>query len=192
MLPKFFQVFYQLDENSPFIAATSKHKIAEYIDFETAQKTNLDLVSKRYAVVFHRPIIAKRIKIVLTEFLQKDYFSIDKVRFFQKRSLVMIKNNLIDPCKELCFFVNTNIPRENVRIDAYDCLEILNLADNREIFVYNNEYIIQESKNSSKESLPKLPDIQDGLFKLILFSNLDSLKLNGEPVNFLTKLNETF
>lgn len=60
-----------------------------------------------------------------------------------------------------------------------------------EIFVYNNEYIIQESKNSSKESLPKLPDIQDGLFKLILFSNLDSLKLNGESVNFLTKLKLT-
>ena len=52
-------------------------------------------------------------------------------------------------------------------------------------------YIIQESKNSSKESLPKLPDIQDGLFKLILFSNLDSLTLNGEPVDFLTKLKLT-
>ncbi|MEA5529533.1 hypothetical protein VB638_08015 [Dolichospermum sp. UHCC 0684] len=60
-----------------------------------------------------------------------------------------------------------------------------------EIFVYNNDYIIQESKNSSKESLPKLPDIQDGLFKLILFSNLDSLRLNGEPVDFLTKLKLT-
>ena len=60
-----------------------------------------------------------------------------------------------------------------------------------EIFVYNNDYIIQESKNSSKESLPKLPDIQDGLFKLILFSNLDSLTLNGEPVDFLTKLKLT-
>ncbi|MDM3859665.1 MAG: hypothetical protein PT118_07445, partial [Aphanizomenon gracile PMC644.10] len=41
------------------------------------------------------------------------------------------------------------------------------------------------------ESLPKLPDIQDSLFKLILFSNLDSLKLNGESVNFLTKLKLT-
>ena len=60
-----------------------------------------------------------------------------------------------------------------------------------EIFVYNDVYIIQESKNSSKESLPKLPDIQDGLFKLILFSNLDSLTLNGEPVDFLTKLKLT-
>ncbi|MEL6459575.1 MAG: hypothetical protein AAFQ91_15160 [Cyanobacteria bacterium J06621_15] len=60
-----------------------------------------------------------------------------------------------------------------------------------EIFHENNIYIIQESKNTSKESLPKLPDIQDGLFKLILFSNLDSLTLNGQDVDFITKLKLT-
>jgi hypothetical protein len=60
-----------------------------------------------------------------------------------------------------------------------------------EIFHENDIYIIQESKNTSRESLPKLPDIQDGLFKLILFSNLDSLSLNGEAVSFITKLKLT-
>jgi hypothetical protein len=60
-----------------------------------------------------------------------------------------------------------------------------------EIFHDNDIYIIQESKNTSKESLPKLADIQDGLFKLILFSNLDSLNLNGQPVSFITKLKLT-
>lgn len=60
-----------------------------------------------------------------------------------------------------------------------------------EIFFDNDKCIIQESKNSSKGSFPKLPDIQDGLFKLILFSNLDSLTLDGKPVNFVTKLKLT-
>jgi hypothetical protein len=60
-----------------------------------------------------------------------------------------------------------------------------------EIFHQNDLYIIQESKNTSTESLPKLLDIQDGLFKLILFSNLDTLHLNGQPVNFITKLKLT-
>jgi DNA-dependent RNA polymerase auxiliary subunit epsilon len=60
-----------------------------------------------------------------------------------------------------------------------------------EIFYENDTYIIQESKNTSKESLPKLPDIQDGLFKLILFSNLDTLTLNGQSVSFITKLKLT-
>ncbi|MEH2312693.1 MAG: hypothetical protein V7K35_15125 [Nostoc sp.] len=60
-----------------------------------------------------------------------------------------------------------------------------------EIIFENNMYIIQESKNTSKASLPNLPDIQDGLFKLILFSNLDSLKLDGQQVLFFTKLKLT-
>ncbi|MBE9038977.1 hypothetical protein [aff. Roholtiella sp. LEGE 12411] len=60
-----------------------------------------------------------------------------------------------------------------------------------EIFHENDTYIIQESKNTYKESLPKLPDIQDGLFKLILFSNLDSLNLNGQAVSFISKLKLT-
>lgn len=60
-----------------------------------------------------------------------------------------------------------------------------------EIFYKDNIYIIQESKNTSQHSLPKLPDIQDGLFKLILFSNLDTLTLNEQPVNFTSKLKLT-
>ncbi|MEH2301517.1 MAG: hypothetical protein V7K88_21625 [Nostoc sp.] len=60
-----------------------------------------------------------------------------------------------------------------------------------EILFENNMYTIQESKNTSTASLPKLPDIQDGLFKLILFSNLDSLMLNGQEVLFVTKLKLT-
>ncbi|MBD2503455.1 hypothetical protein [Anabaena azotica] len=60
-----------------------------------------------------------------------------------------------------------------------------------EILVENGRYIIQESKNTSKSSLPKLHDIQDGLFKLILFSNLDSLTLNEKPVSFVPKLKLT-
>jgi hypothetical protein len=60
-----------------------------------------------------------------------------------------------------------------------------------EIFHENNIYIIQESKNASKGYLPSLDDIKDGLFKLILFSNLDSLTLDEQPVSFITKLKLT-
>ncbi|MBD2354678.1 hypothetical protein H6G41_08545 [Tolypothrix sp. FACHB-123] len=60
-----------------------------------------------------------------------------------------------------------------------------------EILFDQGMYVIQESKNTSTESLPKIPDIQDGLFKLILFSNLDSLILNDQPVSFMTKLKLT-
>lgn len=60
-----------------------------------------------------------------------------------------------------------------------------------EIFYQNDVYIIQESKNASQELLPKISDIQDGLFKLILFSNLDSLTLDKQAVSFICKLKLT-
>ncbi len=54
-----------------------------------------------------------------------------------------------------------------------------------------NMYIIQESKNSSKGFLPGLPDIKDGLFKLIIYSNLDTLELDSTLVNFKSRLKLT-
>ncbi|MDJ0601570.1 MAG: hypothetical protein QNJ37_22330, partial [Crocosphaera sp.] len=60
-----------------------------------------------------------------------------------------------------------------------------------EIIIKDNVYIIQESKNTSRKSFPKLSDIQDGLFKLILFSNLDRLYLNNKQIEFKTRLKLT-
>jgi hypothetical protein len=54
-----------------------------------------------------------------------------------------------------------------------------------------NLYIIQESKNASKGFLPSLSDIKDGLFKLILYSNLDVLELDSVSVNFRSRLKLT-
>lgn len=60
-----------------------------------------------------------------------------------------------------------------------------------EVLRERGKYIIQESKNSTRNFLPSLSDIRDGLFKLILFANLDSLKLNGHKVDFSTRLKLT-
>jgi hypothetical protein len=60
-----------------------------------------------------------------------------------------------------------------------------------EIVPSGKGYVIQESKNSSKGFLPSLCDIRDGLFKLILFSNLDRLLLDGKQVKFSCRLKLT-
>ncbi len=57
-----------------------------------------------------------------------------------------------------------------------------------EVFYENKALIIQESKNSTRGFLPSLSDIRDGLFKLILFSNIDELRLNDAPTPFQTRL----
>lgn len=60
-----------------------------------------------------------------------------------------------------------------------------------EVFVEDNQFVIQESKNTSKGKFPGVYDIKDGLFKLILFSNLETLQYNGEEVEFTTRLKLT-
>jgi hypothetical protein len=60
-----------------------------------------------------------------------------------------------------------------------------------EIYQENNFCVLQESKNSSGGKLPAIDDIKDGLFKLILFSNLDTLLIGDEKVNFIARLKIT-
>lgn len=60
-----------------------------------------------------------------------------------------------------------------------------------EVIQDGDAYIIQESKNSTKGFLPGLSDIKDGLFKLILYSNLHTLSLDSNPVNFRSRLKLT-
>lgn len=60
-----------------------------------------------------------------------------------------------------------------------------------EVVQEGNIYVIQEAKNSTKGFLPGLSDIKDGLFKLILFSNLHTLKLDTVPVEFRSRLKLT-
>jgi hypothetical protein len=60
-----------------------------------------------------------------------------------------------------------------------------------EVLREGRKFIIQESKNSTKKFLPSISDIKDGLFKLILFANLDSLKFKSREVTFSTRLKLT-
>lgn len=61
-----------------------------------------------------------------------------------------------------------------------------------EIYWENDKLIIQESKNTTKEKLPSKTDITDGLFKLILFANMEQLSVEGKAdVPFVTRLKLT-
>lgn len=60
-----------------------------------------------------------------------------------------------------------------------------------EVFLTENgTLVIQESKNAGG-TLPSEDDIKDGLFKLLLYSSIDTLYLSGEQVLFTTRLRLT-
>lgn len=60
-----------------------------------------------------------------------------------------------------------------------------------EVFWEDGRLIIQESKNASKSKLPSLGDVQDGLFRNILFYSIDELYLDGQQIEFATRLKLT-
>ncbi|MCY3574550.1 MAG: hypothetical protein OXH48_10160 [Chloroflexi bacterium] len=59
-----------------------------------------------------------------------------------------------------------------------------------ETYWEDGRLIVQESKNT-KGIMPSLGDIQDGLFKNILFYNIDELYLGGQQIEFATRLKLT-
>jgi hypothetical protein len=60
-----------------------------------------------------------------------------------------------------------------------------------EVFMENGRYVIQESKNAPRSLLPNMTDIQDGLFKLILFNNLSEMKRDSVSYPHSARLNLT-
>lgn len=60
-----------------------------------------------------------------------------------------------------------------------------------EIFIEGDTVIIQEAKNGSKKRLPSENDIKDGLFKLILFANMDKLMMGDREIPFAVRLKLT-
>ncbi len=60
-----------------------------------------------------------------------------------------------------------------------------------EVFMEGDRLIIQESKHANHRTLPALNDIQDGLFKLILFANLSELRHQGRAQAFDVRLKLT-
>ena len=61
-----------------------------------------------------------------------------------------------------------------------------------EVYWENDQLIIQESKNSSKGKLPSEDDIKDGLFKLILFANMEEVAVDERTdIQFVTRLKLT-
>ena len=45
------------------------------------------------------------------------------------------------------------------------------------------EVYLIEAKHTNKAELPSLGDIKDGLVKMILFTNLENLKIDGRDYN---------
>lgn len=122
-----------------------------------------------------------------------DHYLFEVVQEFEKFKDISLKNSQQASQREALTTHKLEHLGEGVKatfcIDNY--VEGLYYLTPDEIIQKNNVYLIQECKNTSRDTFPKLADIQDGLFKLILFSNIDTLLLDGHPIQFTTRLTLT-
>ncbi|MFX0070688.1 MAG: DNA adenine methylase [Candidatus Hermodarchaeota archaeon] len=93
--------------------------------------------------------------------------------------------------------IKTNHKREsltqgkNARFKIQDYLGGIYYLTCDEVYEEDNLFIIQESKNNSKGKFPNSQDIKDGIFKLLLFLNIDKLELNEKVIYFEPRLKLT-
>jgi len=134
--PKNFKVFFKLDDSSDYIALSELYEKIKY-------HSDVGLIANKYSfnpwntIVFTKPIFAKRIRLALSEPLERyRSFAINKVKFFQKMSSFMLKNESINDCVNYCLFVNTDKPRENVIVEAFPCIQAIVMGNNQELFTY--------------------------------------------------------
>lgn len=182
-----------------FNNAFVKAQISEILSYkQSALHWNKNLFEGRYIEIFKKALkayeaISRRTKVEIHT-QQSSNAYLEKVsRDFNEFKNISMKGSMGASLREL---------------KTLHQLEFLEAGDKANFFIENylggvyyltadravkegQKYAIQESKNSTKGFLPSLSDIKDGLFKLILYSNLDSLELAGKRVGFIARLKLT-
>ena len=130
-----------------------------------------------------------------------------------KNHLQTLENFKVDDCFSLTSFKEATLPRsseaahrESLTTHILESLEentkgifrISNYLGGQyhltadEVYWENDQLIVQESKNNSKGKLPSENDIKDGLFKLILFANMERVTIDERAnIQFATRLKLT-
>lgn len=68
---------------------------------------------------------------------------------------------------------------------------IYHLTADEVYMLSDTEVVIRECKNTSRHFLPSINDIKDGLFKLLLFSRLEQVAVQGKPMSASVELRLT-
>lgn len=185
--------------NQQFNNEFVKNQINEILAYrQSALHWNKNLFEQRFVTIFEKALdsydsISRQTGVLIHSRLGMDNYLQRITKEFEEFKNISLRNSHQASKREAMTFHKLEYLADGLKatfsIENY--LGGVYYLTPDEIFFDHNICIIQESKNSSKDSLPKVTDIQDGLFKLILFSNLDSLIIDGKPVDFVTRLKLT-
>ena len=176
-----------------------KAQIREIIDFkQSALHWNINLFERRFAETFERGLDAyRRIsretgvevhdQAPLLDYLRKIKAEYDQFRNISLEASSRASGREASTTHRFEFLEDGSKATFHIR----NYLGGVYYLTADEVVVENGKYVIQESKHASRGSLPSVADIKDGLFKLILFTNLQTLSLAGNQVAFSSRLKLT-
>jgi len=137
-------------------------------------------ITKRTGITLHHPTGIENFKSKISEdvsvFME---FSRGKSKGAQAREFLTIQ------------------PKEHLSTNSKAKITITNYLGGQyfltldETLIGNNTLFLIESKHTKQNILPSTGDIQDGLLKMILFSNLSDVRVNNKKINFKAVLNLT-
>lgn len=137
---------FKTDPNAPeYTAATEDFDKKPFMI--AGSMTSSSAISPSNAIIFGTPILATRVRIELKQPLRSGRFGISKVRFWKKRNIVIVKNINVEPSTNYCFFVNTNIPRQDSLVEAYDCVKAVSVGKNQELMIMNTDSTVRLFNN---------------------------------------------
>ncbi|MBW4581366.1 MAG: hypothetical protein KME42_17490 [Tildeniella nuda ZEHNDER 1965/U140] len=181
--------------NNEFI----KSQIQEILDYkQSALHWNRSLFEERFVEIFRKAldsyaVISRQINVPLHSHAGMEKYLQAIIKDFEEFKNISLKGSRGASRREAATSHKLEYLIDGMK--ATFCIEnylggTYYLTPDEMIHV-DESYIIQESKNSTRKALPELSDIQDGLFKLIVYSNIDALQLNGHRVNFSVRLRLT-
>lgn len=131
--PTSFIVEFNVEDNGNFIPLMNREIKYQPIN-ERGERVSISKVSYENTLYFKKPVYAKNIRIKMWDPLKNKMFSVEKVKYFNVKSFIMLVNQTANPCANYCVYVNTDKPRVQTMVEAADCLSGLSTADNRELF----------------------------------------------------------
>lgn len=185
--------------NQQFNSAFVNAQIHEIIDYkQSALHWNKNLFESRFTQIFETAMAAYHEISVRTKVAVHPQRSLKRyveriIADFEKFKLLSLKSSQSASHRE----VQTMHRYEDLGDGIKAQLTIENYLGGLyyltvdEVMAENGKLILQESKNTKSDELPQTSDIKDGLFKLILYSNLDTVMLGEKAQPFSCRLKLT-
>ena len=141
-------------------------------------------IGKQYGLEMHS---AENHLAILEQYLVNGKFNLEAfARYSSARSSAAAKREAMTThdLEELLDGHKAYLELENIQGGKYHLT-----AD--EVYWEEGRLVIQESKNTTRAKMPSLNDVQDGLFKNILYYGIDELYIGAEPIEFVTRIKLT-